>query len=31
MRLMKEGKFDENLLPVWARMTEQEKKDRGLL
>ena len=30
-RLMKEGKFDESLLPSWARMTEQEKRDRGIV
>lgn len=27
--LMKAGKFDESLLPAWARMTEEERRARG--
>lgn len=30
MAQMKEGTFDESLLPAWARMTPEEKQVRGL-
>lgn len=30
IRLMKEGKFDESILPKWARLTPEEKAARGM-
>ncbi len=29
-KLMKSGNFDDSILPKWARMTDQEKRDRGI-
>lgn len=29
-KLMQSGNFDDSILPKWARMTDQEKQERGI-